>query len=683
MGQFTLGYPSLRKQGDKPAYDLVEKQITGNTALVKYAGGAQIQIDVNADNTLALAFSNVPSDVRVFRMEMLIDLGYAQGGTFRLAGGTPLPFPREKPAKPFLYQGNNQALTIANFEGKSLAFELPEFSFQQLQDNREWGWATYQWMFQTPFNPDHLNYTVKIMAGAGSSAGPKPLVDQFGQSTLVDYPDKLKSLDELKADVAAEKAYYDALTPPTFDPYGGLPESGAKLGLAKTGFFHVQKHDARWLLVDPAGNAFFHLGLCGFNPSDDYTYIQGREGTYAWIPPFDGDFRWAYRPDSGRTGVSFHVANMIRKYGAPYDLESYLTRMIGRVRRWGFNSAGAFSPVGNQAYQEAMFPYVGHLPLAPWEGFAELPGAPGAWDPFSDRNRQHLAQLFAEKLPARADDPLLIGYFLVNEPLYENLPRAIPALNGKFACKRRLVQVLREKYATIDRFNTAWGTTAKEFDELNDQGLSVATAQAADDVNRFVQRFLELYFQLVADAFHKHDQHHLLLGNRLQAGTINNQQLCRLMGRYVDVVSFNYYTYHLDKEFLDRIYDWTGGKPMILSEFHFNAPAQSGLLGGIKQVATHEERGLGYRHYVEHAAALGYVVGTEWFTLVDQSVSGRWFSRYNGECSNTGLIAVTDRPWKPMVAQMRTTNYSIYDVLFGRRSPFVYDNPLFRAAARP
>ena len=64
-----------------------------------------------------------------------------------------------------------------------------------------------------------------------------------------------------------------------------------------------------------------------------------------------------------------------------------------------------------------------------------------------------------------------------------------------------------------------------------------------------MHRFLELYFQLVADAFHKYDQHHMLLGNRLQAGTINNQQLCRFMGRYVDVVSFNYYTYDLDKDF--------------------------------------------------------------------------------------------------------------------------------------
>jgi hypothetical protein len=505
------------------------------------------------------------------------------------------------------------------------------------------------------------------------------LVDQFGQSAIADYPGKVKSLAELKGDVEAEKAYFATCAPPALDPYGGLPGSGEKYGLTKSGFFHVEKKDRRWILVDPAGNAFFHLGVCGMGPSDDYTYVEGREGIYAWIPPFEDLFKTAFR-ENDRNVVSFHLANTIRKYGVAHDLEDYLARMIPRVRAWGFNSGGAFSPPSNRAHREASFPYVAHLPLAPWEGFAELPGATGAWDPFSLENRQRMETLFAEKLPSRADDPLLIGYFLVNEPLYEDLPRAIPALSGKYACKRRLVQVLHEEYQTIDRFNEAWGASAKGFDELNDQGLAVTTSRAADDVNCFTHRFLELYFQLVADAFHKYDRHHMLLGNRFQAGTINNEQLCRICARYVDVVSFNYYTYHLDKDFLNRIYNWTGGKPMLLSEFYFNSPKDSGLIGGGKQVASQQERGLGYRNYVEQAASLGYVVGIEWFTLVDQSITGRWFSRYNGENNNTGLIAVSDRPWKAMLTEMAKTNYGIYEVVFGQRPPYVYDNPKFTQA---
>jgi hypothetical protein len=34
------------------------------------------------------------------------------------------------------------------------------------------------------------------------------------------------------------------------------------------------------------------------------------------------------------------------------------------------------------------------------------------------------------------------------------------------------------------------------------------------------------------------------------------------------------------------------------------------------------------------------VIGIEWFTLVDQATTGRWFSQYNGESYNTGLLTI-------------------------------------------
>jgi hypothetical protein len=49
------------------------------------------------------------------------------------------------------------------------------------------------------------------------------------------------------------------------------------------------------------------------------------------------------------------------------------------------------------------------------------------------------------------------------------------------------------------------------------------------------------------------------------------------------------------------------------------------------------------------------VIGIEWFTLVDQATTGRWFSQYNGESYNTGLLSVADRPWKDMLAEMMMT----------------------------
>ena len=59
--------------------------------------------------------------------------------------------------------------------------------------------------------------------------------------------------------------------------------------------------------------------------------------------------------------------------------------------------------------------------------------------------RRKVEENCAKSLPARAEDPLLIGYFIINEPIYENIPHIVPTLKGEHACKRRLVKMLSEK----------------------------------------------------------------------------------------------------------------------------------------------------------------------------------------------------------------------------------------------
>ena len=679
MGQFTLQYPVLVGERWDQIHKPIEKRVAGTTAAVQYDGGAHIDVALNpANGELLLTPSGLPADVKSIRMEMLIDFAYAGGGTWKIGDGTGTPFPAEKPAKPHLYQGNADLFTLADAQGVTLAIKIPPYSFQQLTDNREWNWKTFHWQFTTPCTAAIGPLAMKISSDC-ATAKVKPMVDRFGQTTRMDFPDKVKSEAELKADIPAEADYLASLHPPAGDTFGGLPGSREKFRLNQTGFFHVEKHDGRWLLVDPEGNAFFQLGVCAFGPSDDYTYFKGREQIYDWLPEHDGEFSTAFHPDAywNPTTLSFHLVNTIRKYGQPYTAADYTARMIERVRKWGFNSAGAFGAGDTGARRQAHFPAVAHLPLATWEGFPDIPGAHGAFDPFSDKLRERCDQNFAKIIAPAANDPLIIGYFLNNEPLYEDIPRAVAALDSQHPCKRRLAQMLEEKYKTIGDFNTAWATTFDSFAAVAAHGLPVKTRAATNDMQLFTGLFLDAYFRVVTQTFHKYDQNHLLLGNRLQPGTINNEQLCRMSGKYLDVISFNYYTYGLDTHFLDRIRQWTGDRPMVLSEFYFSSPKDSGLPGGAKDVSSQRERGLAYRNYVEQAAALGYVIGIEWFTLVDQAVSGRWFDKFNGENANTGLIGVADRPWKVMLAEMMQSNYDIYKVLFGERPPFVFNDPRF------
>jgi hypothetical protein len=60
-------------------------------------------------------------------------------------------------------------------------------------------------------------------------------------------------------------------------------------------------------------------------------------------------------------------------------------------------------------------------------------------------------------------------------------------------------------------------------------------------------------------------------------------------------MSFNDYLYGLDKNFLRQVHEWTDGKPMMLSEFFWSSPSDSGLTGG-REVGSQQERGLAYRN---------------------------------------------------------------------------------------
>jgi hypothetical protein len=683
MGKFTLDYPRILRSGGAQPLPPVEARAQGKQALLKYEGGTEITATLSDAETVTLDLRKLPANVTHLRMDTLIDFGFSEGGTYQIGGGDAKPFPKEKPERPFLYQGNDTTFRLTSFEGKSLMFEVPAYSFQQLQDNREWGWKIYAWMFMAPCTATTTRCTLKVREIVPEGGAKRVIVaDRFGQDAQMNFPGKVTSEEELKQDVARDAEYYGSLHPPVLDSYGGLPGSGQRYGLKATGFFHVEKQDKRWLLVDPEGNAVFHLGVCAFGPGDDYTYIKGREQIYEWLPDYDGPYHTAFHPEAywSRNTVSFYLANVIRKYGKPYEREEWMARTIDRVRKWGFNGGGAFSSA-TEAHRKSNFPYVSSLPLSEWQLGGVIPGLRGFFDPFDAKTLAKMDSLFAQSIKPQADNPLIIGYFLANEQAFEDIPKVIPTLKGTQPAKLRLVQMLQDKYGTIDKFNQAWGASAVSFDALKDAGLAVATQEAAADMQAYTELFIREHYRQITDAFHRYDRNHLLLGSRWQPGTANSEALCRIAGEYMDVISVNYYTYGLDKSFLNRLDFWAGDKPMMLSEFHWASPSDSGLPGG-SEVRSQQERGLAYRNYVEQAASLPYIVGIEWFTLIDQARTGRWFQMYTGEKINTGLLSVTDRPHRDCLAEMMKTNYDLYSVLFGQRAPFVYDDPRFTMAGR-
>lgn len=510
------------------------------------------------------------------------------------------------------------------------------------------------------------------------------LVDRFGQSVRKEYPGKVREAAELRLAARQETDELAKFAPAPRDSFGGLPGSGEKYALRATGFFRVGNAEGRDVMVTPEGNVFFQLGVCCLLPLDDYTYVRGRESAYEWIPDQSGVFASAWLPD-GTPAVSFYLANWVRKFELPFDLESWASQYIRRLRAWGFNSGGAWSRP-TRAGTQAKFPIARMLPIPP--DLPVLPGSHGLWDSFAPNAAASLDRLFAERIAPDKNNPLIIGYFLGNEQLFENVPKIVPSSGSDSPAKRRLVELLRERYSgNIQAFNTAWAllTPVQGFDELVARKLTVVTAQAAEDVQRFTELFYEQHYRLIMEAFRRHDPNHLLLGSRWQPGTANQEALVRIAARFVDVISVNYYTYAIERSFLDRIHTRSGGRPLLLSEWYFGC-TDEGLNGG-KEIENQHARGQAYRHYVENAAALSYVVGHEWFSYVDQPVTGRYLPGsprlYDGEGNNTGLVNVVDRPYRELVTAAATTNARIYDVMFGRTAPFQFNDPRFAAGQSP
>jgi len=688
MGKLVFSAPIIRKaptdrSGEKPTGEAP----SWDTSIAHYPSGAEFRMVIAPDHKSFTAwFSIPPKDMDSYFQMIRLPIKYKNGGQFGFGPGPLQAFPAQ-PDKEFIAEQTSGQFRLVDPSGVGFTLSGPE-NREQMQDVRAMSqWSEFTFRYFVPLIGDlgkKLTFTVeplKVAVANAENGKPAGLqVDRFGQLIRNQSFMKVTSEEELQADIPRQKVEMDALPPnPPLDSYGGLPDSGEKYQLKKTGFFRVDKAGGHQVLVDPEGNVFFQLAVCCVSPADDWTLVKGREAEFEWIPPHDGNFAQAWRQDTPGA-VGFFLPNWVRKYGKPFDMNEWFDVTATRLRRWGFNSAGDWSkPL--EMLKARNIPYTPQLPGDGIPGITRMAGVARACDPFADNFEALTDAAYATVLTPEVNNPLIIGYFLGNEQLFENISGAIPKQKNT-PSKLRFVKMLQEKYGNdIEAFKKAWEPkqTINSFDDLKDATLFATTKAAGADTNEFTKLWLETYYSTVAKIFRKYDKNHLLLGSRWQPGTANNETLVKIAGQYLDVISINYYTYGIDSAFLKRIDDWSGGKPMLLSEWHFTA-TDSGLEGG-KEVGSQKERGLGYRYYVENAAALPFVIGSQWFCYQDETASGRWFEGFNGEGANVGFVSLTDRPYTELIGYARQTHDAIYQVMFGGQKPFQFDDPRFTGKA--
>ncbi|WP_309119122.1 DNRLRE domain-containing protein [Paenibacillus sp.] len=502
------------------------------------------------------------------------------------------------------------------------------------------------------------------------------VVDRFGQIIAADFPEKVTDEAELRADAVKDEAYYGSLQiPADFDELGGLKDSKTTYGLDAKGFFSIQEVNGRKVMVSPQGSVYFSLGMNGITNNETFTKVTGREQIYEWLPPYEGVYKPAFL--NSKDNFSFYMANLYKKFGKMPNSREFFALATERIKKWGFNSAGAWG--NNQYAAENNLPYTLMLPLSSmeWAKITDLK----VFDIFADDAEAKIDDVFSRALPPKKDDPLLIGYFIDNEYHYHKIATTLPKLKGsQVAMKRRLVQMLEEKYGTIEAFNASWEASFASFEAMNDAELFVDTDEAVQDIDNFMALYLDAFYGTVARAFKKYDPNHLLLGDRWLTLSISNTKIRRALaeasGKYLDVISLNHYTKNLDVAMMNEVHATSGGKPILLSEYSFGT-AEQGLNPIVPgSAANQNERQLRYRNYVEGAASLGYVVGAHWFDYVDQAPTARWWEGTNGgEKYNTGLLNVADRPYYTFIDGLMQTHNRIYPVLLGQQAPFKHEFP--------
>jgi len=445
----------------------------------------------------------------------------------------------------------------------------------------------------------------------------KPLIDEFGQYTPVEWAGKVHSLEDLKRAWTAEEAALKD-TPTDRCPYGGFLNTQAKA----TGFFRVEQVEGRWWFVCPDGHLFYSSGVNGVGTIAG-TRAQGREELFAALLPahlVPGG------PGARSLASSFYTWNLYRRFGG--DFRPKWAEFTGRrLAAWGFNTVHNWG-APSRTQPEPRVPYA--LMMRGWQTGRSIMGMP---DVYAEDFASRIEEAAASQLALFCNDRYMLGYFIGNEPPWPG--RESQLCDAILAGPESGIQKRLRAH--------------------------LAAGDSPERRKTFILAAFQYYLDTINAAVRRHDTNHLNLGIRF-GGSPHDEVVKAAHG--FDVFSINIYRTAPDPATFDRIYSLVP-RPILIGEFHIGAP-ERGLAPGLVQAMNQVERGIAYRYYVEQCAAHPALVGTHWFQWLDQPATGR----NDGENYNIGFVDVTDQPYAELVAAAKLTHRRLLEVHSGRTPPF-------------
>jgi len=501
------------------------------------------------------------------------------------------------------------------------------------------------------------NVTIESMSLTKHANSSVAFVDTFGQQTRLTWPGKIATVDDMIAaknsEVAGNSLPYAA------DSFGGI--TGSTNYGASTAFRTI-KQGGRWFLVTPLGNRFFSLGVNEIG-SEAWTPVDDHANMFTDLANIKSAYPELWSVREGQYGFVPYEVNLARKYGKSWRATSE-KQFVKRLKTWGFNTIGINSwdtMVSNQQITST------------FGGLVE--GVHGRFVAYDGRTMHDVfdPQFYAEAkstcetriLETGGANSKNLGIFLDNELPWGNklssdvryrYALAVGSLNATATYShRRLIVLLRARYANVAQLNAAWGSTFASWAALENGHVAIPTSSTdamIKDFSDFGYLFAQKYFSSVKTALTELNYKGLYLGCRFTATEVVPEVL-KAAKESCDVISVNIYNASPtsvcpELKSLDC--------PLLISEFAFGATDLGRV--GVPLYATQTEtaRVDAYKRFMAEIQTWPNIVGAHWYRWEDFPATGKL---EGGDNMSMGLVSITDSPYTTLTAQTKASAVSL------------------------
>lgn len=404
---------------------------------------------------------------------------------------------------------------------------------------------------------------------------------------------------------------------PGASTYGGWKVSPS----AGTGFFRVEKRGNRWWIVDPDGYPFIHKGVAVFRPG------TSRNQRAALASQYRSNSNWV-KVESG-----FLRQNGFNGAGAWSDADLIHDNQIPLVYSIIVNPMGSYRA-------EHIKQYGGVYPVAGWQGYRY--DLAMVFDPEFDAYVEKSITPIAKY----ANDKFLLGYYTDNELPWKN-------------------DALDRHLNFLGKTEAGYLAAKKWLDDRKGKDTSMADVNAQDRL-AFTGFYLETYLRKVAAVIRKYDPNHLYLGCRFNQETeeLNNPEMFRVAGKYMDIVSINHYRKWEPVQSIMANWETWSAKPFLITEWYVKGE-DSGLpnkSGAGWNVPTQQDRGYFYQNFTIELLKSRSCVGWHWFTYQDNDPEDLTTDPSNRD-SNKGIVNTNYEPYQPLIENMKQLNDHTFELI--------------------